>query len=110
MYIGTHGRGYYRSTSLKTSTKKIIKNSFKAKLTPNPVVSSTQINFESKVSGDANYAIYDMNGKLISQNRFSAIRGNNQILVNAANLKSGIYFIKVDLAGQYSSTLKMIKK
>ena len=110
MYIGTHGRGYYRSTSLKTSTTKIIKNSLKAKLTPNPVVSSTQINFESKVSGDAIYAIYNMNGKLISQKKFSANRGNNKILVNAANLKSGIYFIKVDLAGQYSSTLKMIKK
>lgn len=110
MYIGTHGRGYYRSTSLKTSTKSIVKNSLKANLSPNPVVSSANINFESKVSGESNYSIYNINGKLISSVDFYANNGSNNIVINTNDLKSGIYFIKVNAANHASTTLKMIKK
>ena len=62
------------------------------------------------LTGESNYSIYNINGKLISSVDFYANNGSNNIVINTNDLKSGIYFIKVNAANHASTTLKMIKK
>ena len=65
---------------------------------PNPFNPSTTIEFELPVSGMVNIDVYDLNGELVtelSSDYYSA--GQYDIIWNAENTPSGIYFINLNL-------------
>jgi hypothetical protein len=107
LYIGTHGRGYYQSTNLLTSTKKIAKSSFEMTLSPNPSKDIANVNFRSN-GGKATLRVVSMEGKIVMNQSLNAQVGDNQVRLDVSNLKSGYYFVQVTLANGASTTQKLM--
>lgn len=95
MYIGTHGRGYFKSTTLLTSNKNIGSNKLNATVAPNPTSDLTQISFTSNKSGVATLSVYDLSGKVVMTQKIQVINGANATQLNLAGLKQGYYLASV---------------
>lgn len=71
-------------------------------LYPNPASASATLEFTSPVDGKATITVYDVTGRTVENANFSTAAGNtSKYLVNRNGmLKSGIYFVNLDLDGQ----------
>lgn len=107
LYIGTHGRGYYQSSNLLTSTKKIAKSAFEMTLSPNPSKEFANVSFRSN-GGKATIKVVSMEGKTVINQNINAQVGDNQTRLDVSNLKSGYYFVQVVLANGASTTQKLM--
>lgn len=65
---------------------------------PNPFNPSTNISYQLPTSGQVKVEVFNINGQLINT-LFNGRQnsGNYQYTWNAANISSGVYFVKVDL-------------
>ena len=82
MYIGTHGRGYFKSTTLLTGTKNIASNKLNATVAPNPTSDLTQISFTAYKSGIAILSVYDLSGKVVLTQNIQIVK----LIVTMMNL------------------------
>jgi hypothetical protein len=75
---------------------------------PNPFNPTTTINFSIPLSSYVNLSVYDLAGRKVEEliNRELNFGGHN-VLFDASNLSSGIYFYKLE-SGSFSQTRKMI--
>ena len=75
---------------------------------PNPFNPSTNITYSISNDGYTNIAVYDINGRLISElvNDFK-VAGNYEITWNAGYNSSGVYFVVMNING-YSATQKIM--
>jgi hypothetical protein len=75
---------------------------------PNPFNNSTKISFSLPVSNPVKLKLYDITGRFIKNilNR-TMTAGRHEILFNADNLSSGIYFIQLQAADIIYDTLKI---
>ncbi|MCH3885215.1 DUF6923 family protein [Tenacibaculum aquimarinum] len=80
-------------------------NSIKA--TPNPMSSSTNIEFTSNTSEKIKFIVYDQLGRLIEINNHMTKIGLNKITFINNNLNSGLYFFKI-VGTQNYKTIKLI--
>jgi hypothetical protein len=110
MYVGTHGRGYFKSNSLMTNTKKVAKTETTAlRAYPNPTVN--QVNLEYNNTGKAGAAsviVRDMQGRIIEQRNVNVGVGSTIIELSLQGKAAGYYFAEVNLAGK-KSVAKIIK-
>lgn len=112
IYVGTHGRGLWESTSL-VGTPDVPampgKDNFIADMMvyPNPIQSEGMIAFESGMTGQVNVMIYDINGRQVNAWQERVKQGNNRLSFNAQSLRSGSYFVVVESQGQ-KETAKFI--
>lgn len=114
IYIGTHGRGIWKSSSLlglKDNSKTDVEN-FKTKLKafPNPTEGSTALSFELFQAGDVVINVYSIVGtkvKTITVKNVS--KGTGNIDLDVADLERGTYIVKFTSGGQNQST-KFIKR
>ena len=75
---------------------------------PNPFAENTLINFELKQSGNVQFEVADISGKIVhSINLGNLSAGNHQIAFEAAEYKAGIYFYSLHI-GSEKITKKMI--
>jgi photosystem II stability/assembly factor-like uncharacterized protein len=95
MYIGTHGRGYFKSTTLLTGTKNIASNKLNATVAPNPTSDFTQISFTASKSGIAILSVYDLSGKVVLTQNIQIVNGANKAQLNVSGLKQGYYLASV---------------
>jgi len=95
MYIGTHGRGYFKSTTLLTGTKNIASNKLNATVAPNPTSDLTQISFTASKSGIARLSVYDLSGKVVLTQNIQIVNGANKAQLNVSGLKQGYYLASV---------------
>jgi hypothetical protein len=103
IYLGTHGRGIWKSGTL-VSTPEIehvdnSKASFISELSvyPNPLSEAGYISFKLKEASSVNINIYNMQGALVkafSQEKFNA--GTNRFQINTNHLPAGTYFTSVE--------------
>lgn len=106
MYLGTHGRGYFKSSSLLTSTKKVKSNENQtAKASPNPANSAVQLTYSASASGKAVVEIFDINGSLVKRLDHQSNFGVNSIHLTIGDFKPGYYFARV-AQGASVSTVK----
>jgi len=75
---------------------------------PNPVCSTTHINYELPESVPVALKVYDTQGRMVKLlvNEFQNA-GNQSVEVNVSDLQNGMYFYKLD-AGHYHDIKKMI--
>jgi hypothetical protein len=110
MYVGTHGRGYFKSNSLMTNTKKVTKSEVTAlRAYPNPT--ANQVNLEYNNTGKAGLAsiiVRDMQGRVIEQRNVNISVGSNTIEVSLQGKSAGYYFAEINVAGK-KSIAKIIK-
>ncbi|TFB09822.1 T9SS type A sorting domain-containing protein [Candidatus Marinimicrobia bacterium MT.SAG.3] len=75
---------------------------------PNPFNPSTTIIYELPITVDVKLSIYNLNGQIIMQiNKGIQSAGSHQIIWDASEFPSGIYFYKLQTGG-FSKTKKMV--
>jgi hypothetical protein len=75
--------------------------------TPNPVSEFTNISFNLTEASAASIIISDMQGRTIKTINGNYPKGLNTVLVNRADLATGVLFYQVSAAGK-SATMKMV--
>lgn len=106
IYVGSHGRGLWRSTTLigntNCATVASVNNPVKETqlmgldIFPNPVNSSSKVAVTLDKSSTITLRIFDMTGKLYSEQKMSNTAiGENFFNLNAENLPKGTYLLNV---------------
>ncbi|MFN9110968.1 MAG: T9SS type A sorting domain-containing protein, partial [Bacteroidota bacterium] len=109
IYIGTHGRGFFRSRSLMTNTHNttdLVRTS-SLNIYPNPAAAQTQLRFEALRSGKATLTVYTLNGQVAMRRDLQVKAGSQTIDLNVSGLANGHYLTVIDCAGE-QKTGKMV--
>jgi hypothetical protein len=114
IYIGTHGRGIW-STDAYLGLEEAQDNLDQDVITsdilvyPNPMSNFGTIAFELNENSDVTIQVFALNGKLVQTIQESNMtKGANSININADELSTGTYFVRVS-AGDMIKTTKFIK-
>ena len=68
---------------------------------PNPFNSSTSITYDIPVAASVSLLLYDLSGRqLVTMVNCNQQAGVHRIIVNAGDLPSGLYFVRLEAAGQ----------
>ncbi len=86
------------SSLVETSTK-IAARTLPLNIYPNPTHASAFIEIDTKVSGDANIFLRNVNGQIIQNMETSFLQGLNTIELDLANYEPGIYLVEVRTEG-----------
>jgi len=96
MYLGTHGRGFFRSRTLLTSTKNLKDNTaIQVSVYPNPTNDKATVSVQSKVKENAVLRVVNLQGKVVMEQSVSVVVGSNEFSINLGNLPKGYYFASV---------------
>ena len=109
LYIGTHGRGFYKSTSLTSNTRKIEKDIVSLSVYPNPASSYTNISVNSKKSGKATLDVFSISGRNVMSRIENVNAGGSEIRLDTKNFTSGTYFARITM-NNASETVKVFVK
>lgn len=113
IFIATHGRGIWSSSSLLDVAKyhnSSNKDNFKAKLKtyPNPTSTSTTLSFDLEQSGVVNVVVYSITGAKVKTIQTKMSKGEGLLDIEADSLPKGTYIVKLTSVNQ-SETTKFIK-
>ncbi|HYV90784.1 MAG TPA: T9SS type A sorting domain-containing protein [Chitinophagales bacterium] len=107
-YLGTYGRGIFRSASLvgiNDVKDNAIINAF---IFPNPVKDQATLQINLQRAGDLIIRVYDLNGtEMYRKVEAGTSAGNHSYTIPVKNLLSGTYLVNVS-AGSSSSSHKMV--
>ncbi|HUM48100.1 MAG TPA: T9SS type A sorting domain-containing protein, partial [Chitinophagales bacterium] len=107
LYIGTYGRGVYRTGSLVgiNETQSVFNNMM---LFPNPVQDQATIRISLAKSSAVEIRIYNLKGELVQQiQQKNLTSGENTVTINTAKLSSGTYIVNAK-SGTSSFNQKMV--
>ncbi|MEP5340845.1 MAG: T9SS type A sorting domain-containing protein [Algibacter sp.] len=97
------------STSTALSVESIaVVDEIDAVAIPNPMTSSTRIQFTTQNVETVELMVYNQIGRLVKQIEFSALYGKNEIKLERGNLSSGIYFCKIKSSYTTYKTTKLL--
>ena len=111
LYLGSHGRGMWRSTTLTpsgcrtsvgTGVNNVKPNAINGlSIYPNPVHNSAKVSFTIDNSAKVTLRVFDMTGKLHSEKTYQNVAaGTNLFDLNADGLSSGTYVLAATLADE----------
>lgn len=107
LYLGTHGRGIFRSNSLVSVNEASI-ITFRTKVFPNPVRDQAYISFTLSKPADISIEIYSLQGKKIQTLDYKQYKeGSHNLALNTKMLKGGTYIARLK-AGNEESTVKFV--
>lgn len=96
------------SKACEGTFRKTIENAFNITASPNPVINNLKVTLPNSVTqSEINVQVYNVNGKLVINTNYTK-NNSNYIEVPFANLSSGVYFIKLNVASP--EVIKIIKK
>ena len=110
LYVGTHGRGLWRSTTLTTAhgcavnalginDPKNQTNLTDMLLYPNPMGATGKVMLELGKQSDVTLRIVDMPGRVLKEETIkNAKQGKNEYELDIANLSNGTYLVVVSMA------------
>ncbi len=115
IFIGTHGRGLWKSETLagpvyveenEGSLAKLVSN---VKVYPNPVTENAILGFNVESTADITIAIYNIQGQLIKINKLeNQSKGYQTCNLDATDLKPGSYIVNI-YSGKAKTFAKFIK-
>ena len=112
IYLGTFGRGIWRTTQYLGTDNNTNKPSgvFKTKLRayPNPTRDNTTLVFELAQSGKVEVQVYSITGRLVWSKQLQMADGTQELSIDSAELPAGTYIVKFN-AGKQTDTAKFIK-
>ncbi len=102
--VKTKGLRYYRLKQIDfngnytySEIVKVKLDNTKITISPNPIVSEIEINVESFNNNvESTLTILDITGKIIYSETNNLIKGVNTFKIDANNITSGVYFVKVE--------------
>lgn len=96
MYVGTHGRGFFRSRTLLTGTKNLKDNTaLKVVVYPNPTSDKATLTLTGKVSETAVLTVINLQGKVVLSRSVNVIAGENNFAIDLTGMAKGYYFASV---------------
>jgi hypothetical protein len=112
VYIGTHGRGIWRSEDLLSVRDEVSRDNtnvvLPVRVFPNPMVDNGTISFETKENSDVTVNVFALNGQMVKTialgNRNAGVQN---VSINAGDLANGTYIIHVS-AGNYKHQGRMV--
>jgi hypothetical protein len=112
VYIGTHGRGIWRSEDLLSVRDEVSRDNtnvvLPVRVFPNPMVDNGTISFETKENSDVTVNVFALNGQMVKTialgNRNAGVQN---VSINAGDLSNGTYIIHVS-AGNYKHQGRMV--
>jgi len=111
LYIATHGRGIFRTESLRGPTgieKPEINNTLTSlasiSLYPNPATEFTNVSYNLAKTSTVEFKIYDLQGKLIKSEIIKQSAGKHIQEMNISTLKAGTYIMSVVADGKKSAS------
>ena len=112
IYAATYGRGIFRCENYKISGTGITENptvgNVNVNMYPNPVRSQATLSFELKNSDNVSYQVFDMTGRMVmNQNMGNMSAGSHQVTINAENLSTGSYILRLS-QGANNETVKFM--
>lgn len=75
-------------------------NISKIKVYPNPVKGTLHLDYNSPQGNSVNVIITSLNGEKVFAGDFNVSPGNNQLKINVTNFPAGIYYLKLQNAGE----------
>lgn len=112
IYLGTHGRGIWKSgtvvSSVEPQLSEVTKWESEIKLFPNPAKSNIQIEYTVSNPDEVTMRIFSIAGNVMKTITPSALEGENSINVPVNDLPTGTYFINMT-DGNNQKVAKFIK-
>ena len=113
IYAATYGRGVFRCENYKRTSAGIhedpIADNVNVNMYPNPVSSQATLSFDLKESCNVSYQVFDMTGRMVmNQNMGRMSEGEQQISINAENLSSGSYILRLNQGAKNNSVKFMV--
>ncbi|MEM9921664.1 MAG: T9SS type A sorting domain-containing protein [Bacteroidota bacterium] len=78
-------------------------------LVPNPFTTETQLRLRASMGTEATVQIYDLNGRLLSEQKRQLDAGENHLTLDTEFLQPGAYFLQVR-SGEAVHSMKMVKQ
>lgn len=114
IYIGTHGRGVFKTDVWKGPVAIQEPGSFAANkkstfsIFPNPVVDNAQIEFDLRSTENVKLMVFDLQGKKVNEiNMGKYAPGNHTVDVDFSTLNPGTYIVNM-LNGNTSNSTKIV--
>ncbi|HNW69728.1 MAG TPA: T9SS type A sorting domain-containing protein [Bacteroidales bacterium] len=111
IYIGTHGKGFYRTTDylgINDNYNPTTNVTGNIGIYPNPAVDNVNITYSLVVKSAVTIKIFDINGRLVKLiNQTNKPSGNHIENIDCSNFKKGTYIVQL-LTGNDSRTAKFI--
>lgn len=98
-------QGYFEVTSVGEP----LSDNFELKIFPNPATEYVMVELQSDEIKNALIQIYDMNGRLVYNEKITVLEGSSKI--ELTNLNSSQYILKLSaVTGEVLQTFKLIKR
>lgn len=112
LYLGTHGRGWYKTTSRINSIgkDKVEQNTINLNVYPNPVSDNLTLTFDNKNPANVNLQIIGLDGKVVKSTPYNAHTGMNTLQLNMANIPTGIYLVRMTGTDNKGNAINMTRK
>ena len=112
IYAATYGRGVFRCENYKKEFENVPENeevnAINVSMYPNPVASQATLSFNIEESANVSYQVFDMTGRMVmNQNLGRLNAGEHQVSVNAENLSTGSYILRLS-QGASSAAVKFL--
>lgn len=113
IYAATYGRGIFRCENYKRDFASVPENTTDddiiVSMYPNPVSSQATLSFDLKESCNVSYQVFDLTGRMVmSQNMGRMNEGEHQVNINAENLSSGSYILRLNQGAKNNSVKFMV--
>jgi len=80
------------------------------KVVPTIAVNDVKVYYESEVSGNSTWVVYDMSGRVVSKSNVNLLKGQNTITINVSSLMKGQYQIVGNTESGKTDAVKIIKQ
>ena len=113
IYAATYGNGIMSCSTYKEGKdldvdENIVSENVQVNVYPNPVRGAAQFSFNMVESGNVSYQVYDLSGRMMESEELGFYsEGEHSATLNAENLSSGTYIIRV-MAGSKTNTAKFL--
>lgn len=109
IYAATYGRGVFRCENYKKEFESVpetpvVANEINVSMYPNPVQSQATLSFNLNEAGNVSYQVFDMTGRMVmTQSVGRLAEGEHQISINAENLSTGSYILRLSQGASTAS-------
>ena len=120
LYIGTHGRGMWRCTSLTPTSCKTnvgikeantgLINNKSLLVYPNPTSDLANISLQLTENATIEINVITLTGSLVSTQKVDGTSGKNEFTINMSSLSSGSYIVSVKAGSKETVSKVIIKK
>lgn len=112
IYAATYGRGVFRCENYKKDFESVPENeepvAISVSMYPNPVAGQATLSFNVEESANVSYQVFDMTGRMVMNQTVGRLNaGEHQVNINAENLSSGSYILRLS-QGANSASVKFL--